>query len=218
MSMPLLFLCLGAIVAVLGAWAFWIAPRLGQQRLDTAQKSAMIAFQTVTALAIASAGILYLDQQQWSPRLGIELTADPELIPGSNPKSAVIQIGIAVTNKTETRQEVNFILVSASGIRGTAQQDPKLPQDLAATPIYRLVTSQAQDVGPDETNNQYVEIPVACDWSLVRVDVKVPRPPAEPPKPGRPRFEYERKLLVPLEEVCSGAGPSVRAGQRGERR
>jgi hypothetical protein len=204
MPMALLLLSLGAIVAVLGAWAFWIAPRLPPQRLDTAQKSAMIAFQTVTSLAIASAGILYLDEQQWSPRLGVELKADPQLVPGSNPKSAVIQVAIAVTNKTETRQEVNFILVSGWGIRGPARQDPKQAQDLAATPIYRLVTRQPHDIGSDETDNQYVEIPVACDWSLVRVDVKVPRPPAEPPKQGKARVEYERKLLVPLEEVCSG--------------
>jgi hypothetical protein len=205
MPMPLLLLSLGAIVAALGLWAFWIAPRLGQQRLDTVQKSAMIAFQTVTALAIASAGILYLDEQQWSPRLGVELKAEPRLVPGSDPKNAVIQVAIAVTNKTETRQTVNFIIVSAFGIEGPPRQDPKAPQDLAATPIYRLVTRQPQDVGPDETNNQFVEVPVACRWSLVRVDVKVPRPPVEPPQQGKARVEYEQKLLVPTAEVCSGA-------------
>jgi hypothetical protein len=210
MPMALLLLSLGAIVAVLGLWAFWIAPRLPPQRLDTAQKSAMIAFQTVAALAIASAGILYLDEQQWSPRLGVELKAEPQLVPGSNPKSAVIQVAIAITNKTETNQKVNFILVSAAGISGPARQDPKLPQDLAASPIYRLVTSRANDIGPDETNTQYVEIPIPCGWSLVRVVVTVPRPPAEPPQPGKARIEYERRTLVPLGEVCGNgaSGPS----------
>jgi len=120
MSMGLLLAILGGLIALLGLWAFWLAPRLGP-RLDHAQKSAMIAFQMVTALAILSAGILYLDEQQWSPRLGVELKADPKLVPESNPESAVVQLSIGITNMTETNQTVNFIDVAAYGNPGRRQ-------------------------------------------------------------------------------------------------
>jgi hypothetical protein len=203
MSMAALLLSLGGVLAVLGLWAFWVAPRIGQPRLDVAQRSAMIALHTVTAIAILSAGILYLEEQQWSPRFDVQLKADTHAAPQSNPPSAMIQLAIAITNKTETRQAVNFIDVSAFGIRGAVHQDPAAPQDLAATPIYRFVTRQANEAGADETAYQFVEIPVSCAWRLVRVVVRVPKPPAQPPRPGKRRSEYERKLLVPTGEACS---------------
>lgn len=205
MPMALLLMLLGAIVALLCLWAFWLAPRLGQERLEVAQRSAMIALHTITALAILSAGILYLDEQQWSPRLGVELKADARLVPESNPQSAVVQVSIGITNRTETNQVVNFVEVSASGIRGPARQDPNHPEDLQATEVYRHVIAGATDVGPDETVYKVVEVPVACQWSLARISVKVPKPPARPPQPGKPRVEYERKLLVPISDACTKA-------------
>ena len=200
MSMPLLLLSLALIVALLGLWAFRIAPRLGKARLDSAQKGGMIALHMVTALAILSAGIFYLDEQQWSPRLGVEIRADPQLVPDSQPKSAVVQLAIGITNKTETNQKVNFIEVTAAGLRGAPRQDPKAPEEVAATPLYRHVTRRPSDIGPDETFYQFVEIPVACAWRLLRVGVRVPRPPAQP---GKSAVAYERKLLVPLAELCA---------------
>ena len=204
--MPVAWLlgALGVIIALLCLWAFWLAPRLGQPRLELAQRSAMIALHTVTAVAILAAGILYVDEQQWSPRLGVEVKADARLVPRSNPQTAVVQLAIAITNKTETNQSVNFIDVAAFGIRGPARRDPGHPQDLAATPFYRLVTTQAHAIGPEETISQFVEIPVACAWPLIRVSVAVPKPPARPPRPGQARVEYERKLLVPIADVCAG--------------
>src|SRR3954447_3679433 len=204
MSIALLLFALAAIIALLCLWAFWLAPRLGSQRLETAQRSAMFALHSITALAILAAGILYLDEQQWSPRLGVELKADPRLVPESRPSTAVVQLSIAITNKTETSQAVNFIEVSAAGIRGPVRRDPAVPENVAATIFYRYVTSRPSDIGPDEVHNEFVEIPVPCDWSLIRVDVKVPRPPARAPN----GVAYERKLLVPVADVCpaSGAG------------
>lgn len=215
MSIFLLIAALAAIVVLLCVWSFWIAPRLGAQRLDTAQRSAMFALHTITSLAILSAGILYLDEQQWTPRLGVELKTDTRLVPGSNPKAAVVQLTVAITNKTETSQNVNFIEVSAAGIRGPVRPDPKLPENILATQFYRYLISRPSEVGPDETHSEFVEIPVPCDWSLVRVDVKVPRPPAR-----RDRFGvvYERKQLVAVSDVCSpsaaGTMDSSRAGGR----
>jgi hypothetical protein len=207
MSMSLLLLALGLIIVLLCGWAFWIAPKLGQQRLDVAQKSAMVAVHTVTAIAILAAGLLYLEEQQWSPRLGVELKADTRLIPQSKPETALVQLSIEINNKSETKQSVNHIEVSASGIRGPASRNPLAPQELGATQLYRFVTSQPNEVGADETAYQLVEIPVPCEWSLVRVAVKVPRPPVQPPQRGQRRNEYERKLLVPVAEVCSKAAP-----------
>ena len=86
MSISLLLLALGFIIMLLVGWAFWIAPKLGQQRLDIAQKSALVAVHTVTAIAILAAGLLYLEEQQWSPRLGVELKADTRLIPRASRK------------------------------------------------------------------------------------------------------------------------------------
>ena len=103
---------------------------------------------------------------------------------------------------------MNYIEVSAFGIRGPANRNSMAPQDLGATQVStRLVTSQPNEVGADETSYQFLEIPVPCEWSLVRVTVKVPRPPVQPPQRGQRRNEYERKLLVPVAEVCSKAAP-----------
>ena len=203
MSIALLFVALAGIVALLVVWAFWIAPRLGQQRLETAQRSAMIALHMITALAILSAGLFYLDEQQWSPRLGVELKADTRLVPGSSPPTAVIQVSIGITNKTETSQNVNYVEVSAARVSQTARPDPLQPDELAGAGFYRLLTSRPTDVGPDETHFEFVEIPVRCDWNLVRVTVKVPRPPAQQPGRGKPGFIYERKLLVATSDACA---------------
>ena len=170
----------------------------------------MFALHSITALAILAAGILYLDEQQWTPRLGVELKADPQLVPDSSPGMAVVQLSIAITNKTETSQDVNFIEVSAAGIRGPVRPDLAVPENIAATEFYRHVTSRPSDIGPDETHNEFVEVPVSCDWNLIRVDVRVPRPPARAPKPGQARAVYERKLLVPLAEVCAASAAGTR--------
>ena len=205
MSITLLLIALAGIIVLLCVWAFWIAPRLGPERLDTAQRSAMFALHTITAVAILSAGILYLDEQQWSPRLAVELKADPQLVPGSAPPTAVVQLSIEVTNRTETSQDVNYIEVSAAGLRGAVRQDPKLRENIEATPFYHDIISRPSSVGPDEMHNDFVEIPVSCEWGLVRVDVKVPRPPARPPQPGIARAIYERKLLIPLSQLCAAS-------------
>jgi len=214
MSIALLLVALAGIVALLIAWAFWFAPRLGQQRLETAQRSAMIALHTITALAILSAGLFYLDEQQWTPRLGVELKADTRLVPDSSPATAVAQVSIGITNKTETSQNVNFIEVSASRVSQTARPDPQQPDELAGSGFYRFRTSRPSEVGPDETHFEFVEIPIRCDWNLVRVTVKVPRPPAREPGHGKQGFVYERKLLVATHDACAAndVSQSIRRG------
>jgi hypothetical protein len=133
----------------------------------------------------------------------VELKADPQRVPLSNPESAVVQLAIAITNKTETDQTVNFIEIHAFGIRGPARQNPGAPQELGGTEIFRSVTAKPNDIDPDETFYQFIEIPVPCAWSLVRVTVHVPKPPAQLPQRGKPRDEYERKMLVPIADVCA---------------
>jgi hypothetical protein len=197
MSMTLLFFSLGSVLALLCLWAFWLAPRLGPQRLDMAQRSAMIALHTLTAVAILSAGIFYLEEQQWSPRLGLDLKADAKLVPDSGPASAVIQVAIEITNKTETAQTINHVEVSADALRGTVRRDPRSPQDVGGVEIYRFIGSRPVEIGADETSHQFVEIPVSCEWKLVRVTAYVPKPGA-----GNARTGYERKLLVSLADIC----------------
>ena len=203
MSMAVIFTLIGGVLMLLVWWAFWFAPSLGQERLEEAQRGAMIALHTLTALAIVSAGIFYLEEQQWSPRFGVELKTDARLVPDSNPESALIQLAIEINNKTETRQSVNFIDVSAAGIRGALRRDPRAPQEVAATEIYHVVTTRPIEAGANETTYQFVEIPVPCTWRLVRVTVRVPRPPVSV---EHPRIGYERKVLVQLSDVCGKEG------------
>lgn len=195
-------------VALLCVFAFWWPKNLPKQKLERAHGVAETVAHALTAVGILTVALLYIEEKQWAPRFSVDVRTDVHSIPDSPNEAAVVQLAIAIRNEGRTSQDVNLIEIGALGIRGAPALASNEKPDLRATEIYKLRTTRTIGVGPGETEFQYVEIPVPCEWSLVRVIVKVPVPPAQERKPQGTIPVYERKMLVSLDTAC-GAEPAA---------
>lgn len=182
-------------------WAFWIAPNLEKKRLESANSAAHVAASLVTAIAILTAGVLYLLERQWSPRFGVELKTETHPLPAANRNIAVVQATVAITNLGRTSQHIESIEIGVAGLEQSPNETPNEFGDLPGPRIYHFF-SRPKDVDAGETDLGYFEVPVNCRWSLVRVVVKVPQPSRDnAPLNNRP--VYQRKALVSLADACA---------------
>ena len=153
----------------------------------------------VTAIGIVIAGILYVMEKQWSPRLAVDITASTHLLPDTEPGKAIIQAKFSITNQGRTSQSVRNIEVGAIEISHAGLPDAS--GDMIGKEIFHF-TGKPKQIGAGETDYGFVEIPVSCGRALVRVIVKVPQPPFNPDIPAGQRPVYERKILVPVKADC----------------
>jgi hypothetical protein len=204
MALPwLLILPIALFAVLLCVFAFWWPREVKKQKIDRAHAVSETVAHALTAIGILTVALLYVEEKQWTPRFLVDVKSDVRSIPNAPKKAAVVQLAIAIKNEGRASQHVNLIEVAALGIRGTPTLDPSERPDLRATEFYKLRTSRVIGIGSGETEFQYVEIPVQCDWTLVRVIVKVPVPPATGRRPHGTIPVYERKLLVSLDDACT---------------
>jgi hypothetical protein len=162
-------------------------------------------YGTLAAVAIITAGVLYLVERQWSPRFSVDLKTRTALLPlkGQDPH-AVIQLLIAVRNLGRTEQAVKNIEIWADSLEGVQPLQVNRHGDLPGRKVYYFERRKTNRIAPGEMDLIAVEIPIACRERLVRVLVKVPQPPyREKLAPNQKRDVYERKALVSVEEPCS---------------
>lgn len=190
-------------VLLLLLWAYRWSKRVGEDGLNRFHIAMQTASHGLTALGVLTVAVLFVEERQWDPRLSVEVRPDAHILPDAPERTAVVQLAIAIKNEGRISEDVNFLEVTALGLRGTAAQDPRELPDLRATQLYKVRTSRGIGIGAGETEYQYVEVPVSCDWSLVRFLIKVPMPPARLRHGSEKIPVYERKLLVPLDGVCS---------------
>lgn len=192
----LIVLLIAAIAAiVMFAWV----PRADQKGLTKAHHGAEIMAGIVTAVGIVTAGLLYVMEKQWSPRLAVDITANTHLLPDTEPGKAIIQAKFSITNQGRTSQAVRNIEVGAVEIIHASLPDAS--GDMIGKEIFHFM-GKSKQIGPGETDLGFVEVPVSCGRALVRVIVKVPQPPFNPAIPAGQRPVYERKVLVPVKADC----------------
>jgi hypothetical protein len=201
---------IAGLVLLLAAWGWRWSNQLGQAQLNRLHTAIETAAHGLTALGVLTVAVLFVEERQWDPRFSVDVKVDAQTIPQASKKTAVVQLAIAVTNQGRVSQSVNYIEVAALGLSGNPATDLAELPDLKATEIYKVRTSRWIGIGPGETEYQYVEVPISCEWSLVRVLVKVPEPPVHI-RNGQEKIPvYERKLLVPLETPCRSPAKSSR--------
>lgn len=182
------------------AIGFWIYAG-GDQELKGASGRAQIVASGITALAIVAAGALYLIERQWSPRFGIDVIAETQPVRQAGVGAALVQVVVSITNQSRTEQPIKSVEIGVGGIADLQHASPNEDGDVPARPLYNIISNKPKKVGIGETDFEYFELPVSCEWSLAKVLVKVPHPSDEKLPDGK-RWLYERKLLVPLKSAC----------------
>jgi hypothetical protein len=164
-------------------------------------------YGTLAAVAIITAGVLYLVERQWSPRFSVDLKTRAVQLPVNDGNThAVIQLLIAVRNLGRTEQEVKNIEVWADSLQDVQPLVVNPHGDLPGRTIFHFPRKKTNRIAPGEMDLIAVEIPVLCSESLVRILVKVPKPPyREKLAPNEKRDVYERKTLVSVGEPCESA-------------
>jgi hypothetical protein len=188
------------------------------------------ALVTVVALFIA-AGIYFVERKD-KPSIEFEVSAARALIPARerSPAQVLLAIQIRVKNNSSRQVTMNCIAldmyqpVTGQILRrsGGAPEELLLeqlprsaeyPRDVVPACIRREQSSQAVRplfmwpplvLEPNEADDRYFEVPVSCAYPFVRVLVKLRLRPED-------RLSYETKALIPLREICEGAGGGMPA-------
>jgi hypothetical protein len=208
-----LVLILLALVLLVCAVLWGLAPRTKKEKLTAASTAAQGFAAVATAVGIIVAGALYIFEKQWSPRFAVAISADAQANSQDQggKTTAILQTIVTITNQSRTAQSVDGFEVGVVGLRVMSTSQPDQFGDLPSEVIQDFVSRRSKIIGPGETDLAYAEAVVPCDWKLIRLIVKVPQPPFTIDTPPEKRTLYQRKLLVSTRQACADAasGPTV---------
>jgi len=110
---------------------------------------------------------------------------------------------VAVKNPSRTAEKARNIELFVDSLRDLDNLDTSRYGELNGRNIYSNRNSRTHALAPGEIDLIPMEIPVLCSERLVRVILKVPQPQQTEDK-GHMTGIYERKVIVPLDDVCLG--------------
>lgn len=202
----------GVISAILfGIQWFWKFDSQKSARHQFSHNFAQGVYATVAAIAILAAGLLFIIERQWSPRLEVDLKTRAIMAPETKPATAILQALVAVRNYGRTEQTIRDVAIGVDSYVGSDLTTNQYG-DLQTANLTSYVRPRENRLMPGELDLISIETAIPCSAKTVRVLVKVEQPPyGKAPEDGLKNI-YERKALVPLARLCSGRSEAVETG------
>ena len=225
----------GAGALLLTSFAYGFAKRRGANWPGFSEfAQGYAAIVTVVALFVA-AGFYFVERKD-KPSIEFNISTARALIPGRGRAPAEVLLGIQILVKNNSSRQVVMSCLALDLYQPpsgeTLTRNPGAPEEMGLDQIPRVATYSARvlpacirreerraangvtirplymwpplTLEPNEADDGYFEVPVSCNQPFVRVLVKLRLQPDD-------ELSYETKAIIPLREICEGAGGGMPA-------